>query len=35
MYIYRVLMDRESDNMGSVPSLYMPNEIEIDGFLVM
>jgi hypothetical protein len=24
MYIYRVLMDRESDNMGSVPSLYGP-----------
>jgi len=28
-------MDRESDNMCSVPSLYMPKEIEIDGFLVM
>jgi hypothetical protein len=35
MYIYRVLMDRESDNMGSVPSLYMPKEIGIDGVRVM
>ena len=35
MYIYRVLMDRESDNMGAVPSLYMPKEIGIDGVRVM
>ena len=34
MYIYRVLMDRESDNMSSVESvLYMPKEIVLDGVM--